>query len=157
VNAFIGVSHFHFRNFISDGNTQSISTKYPALTLGGVARFGLGCRPFIPAREIPALCGDWLYPAVYSYGEYGADPCNHLISIILKVKIMKTIKIYSLIILICLLPLVLSANWSSTKGYFDFKKDIEKDLSDYSHASAAVYYRGQIFHFVNYYWGKRSS
>jgi hypothetical protein len=39
VNAFVGVSHFEFRSWISDENTQSVSTKYPALTFGGVVDY----------------------------------------------------------------------------------------------------------------------
>jgi hypothetical protein len=39
VNVFIGVSHFEFRSWISDENTQSASDNYPALTFGGVVDY----------------------------------------------------------------------------------------------------------------------
>jgi hypothetical protein len=39
VNACIGVSHFDFRSWISDENTQEISANYPALTFGGVVDY----------------------------------------------------------------------------------------------------------------------
>lgn len=39
VNAFIGASHFDFRSWISDENTQRVSTRYPALTIGGVVDY----------------------------------------------------------------------------------------------------------------------
>jgi hypothetical protein len=39
LNAFIGVNHFNFRSWISDENTQSFSTSYPALTFGGAVDY----------------------------------------------------------------------------------------------------------------------
>lgn len=39
VNAFLGVNHYKFRSWISDENTQSVSTKYPALTFGCAANY----------------------------------------------------------------------------------------------------------------------
>jgi len=34
VSGYAGVNHFDFKSWVSEGNTQTVSTKYPALTLG---------------------------------------------------------------------------------------------------------------------------
>lgn len=39
VSAFIGVNHYYFRSWISDENTQSVSTLYPALSFGGAVDY----------------------------------------------------------------------------------------------------------------------
>jgi hypothetical protein len=65
---------------------------------------------------------------------------------------MNTLKIYTILSLVCLFPLSLLANkWNTPDhGYFTTQKDIEQEVSEYSDASSTIFFQGKLFNFINY-------